>query len=754
MIHAADEVTLQKMIDQIRTDPQLSKYTVYTKNDTEAYFQAHKEYEFGQTLHENYIDSALKSKGVNSQFFPKTDPNVIVDNWLDHWRTQDSRLARQAMTAKLGNEFDQLHTLGQAFTNTSGSRYGVTAKSVESSTQNPYLDYAKTALNISRLSEYPILTSLNRTLENAVSRVWTSVENAWQQANFTPKDLENVNASLEKAGISTAYKGAAEVLLANHTAPKPVLSNFIRSANSILANTFLKTDPLNALNNAIGANVLLSHETVNLIKGIKGRDANLAGELSKLLDINVPGVEDVIKSPSKLIASVMGDFVKGDTELAQFVKANGWVGRIGDMYHSMLEDLTLVGNETESVLGSKIQSAFQKAKQLTDKAAVYSGNQLAEEFNRFVAAGVAKKISDLGVKAGLLDEPTQLSYINTFVNRTQGNILASQRPLVFQGPIGQAIGLFQTYQFNTMQQLFRGIAEGGPKDAAMLLGMQGTMYGLNGLPAFQYINQHIIGTASGNTNHTDAYSTLYGSLGKTVGDWLMYGVPSNLLQTNIYSRGDINPRRITVIPTNPADIVAVSAFGAFAANIKNTISKMAGGGDVWQTILQGIEHNTLSRPLAGLAQTTQAMTSPGNKVFSTRNDGSISFVNDFFSLATLSRLAGGKPLDEALANDEISRSLAYKANDKENLKEVDGAFRTNVIGGQSPTQGVVENYMREFVNAGGRQEDFNKHMLNVMTKVDTPKANEIIRALKGPYGQRMQALMGGSVADFDLAESQ
>ena len=49
--------------------------------------------------------------------------------------------------------------------------------------------------------------------------------------------------------------------------------------------------------------------------------------------------------------------------------------------------------------------------------------------------------------------------------KLKANIIASQRPQMFQGPLGQAIGLFQSYQFNIMQQLLRHVGEGNAKDA-------------------------------------------------------------------------------------------------------------------------------------------------------------------------------------------------------------------------------------------------------------------------------------------------
>jgi hypothetical protein len=157
----------------------------------------------------------------------------------------------------------------------------------------------------------------------------------------------------------------------------------------------------------------------------------------------------------------------------------------------MIDDLTLSGGESPVKLTEKLDAAFQKAKSLADTGEKITGNRMAEEYNRFVAANVADQITQIAIKAGVLGEKEAASYINTFVNRTQGNIMASQRPLIFQGPIGQAVGLFQGFQFNTMQQLFRAVSEGSAKDAAMMLGLQGTLYGLNGLPGFQYINQQI-----------------------------------------------------------------------------------------------------------------------------------------------------------------------------------------------------------------------------------------------------------------------
>ena len=337
----------------------------------------------------------------------------------------------------------------------------------------------------------------------------------------------------------------------------------------------------------------------------------------------------------------------------------------------------------------------------------------------------------------------QLAYINTFVNRVEGNVIASQRPFVFQGPIGQAIGLFQSYQFNLMQQMFRYVAEGTKKDAAMLLGLQGTLFGMNSLPAFQAINLHVIGTMSGNTNHVDAYDAVYGVAGKNLGDLLAYGIPSNLLQTNLYSRGDINPRQLTILPTALSEIPFISAFTKLVGAVKGTATKLGDGANVWQSLLQGIEHNGISRPLAGFAQTLQATTGEGVP-FSTTSKGSIIFSNDLVSLATLSRLAGGRPLTEAIVVDGVFRNNSYAQHDVGKTRELAAAIKASSIQGQELSSDQWDKFAGMYAERGGKQINFNKFMMNEIKSANTSNAEKIIQQLQSPYSQKIQLLMGGS----------
>lgn len=745
MLHAASQKELDSLISKVP-----SQFKTLTDAQSKEFHQAMGDYKYSRTLHENYIDSSLAASGVNTPFYQKTDPNEIAKDFLNHHVNRSAVLARDLVSMKYEKEFTELQRLDEQFTGVSKSKYSNYDAFVEDTTNGPYSSYIKTALNISQTSDTPALKGFNQILDRKFTEAMRTVSSIFSSTK-SPRDLSKLDEYLQEVGANTAYRGSAEEMykLVNHSAPQGALREFVKSANAILSNTLLGLDPMNAVTNTVGHSVLLSAETNSIIRAIKQGDSRVAGKLSELGMTKVPGTEDMILSPTKLIANSIKNFTTAKSDInseaaknSALYKANGWITDHTEQFKQTLDDLTLAGSESSSILSAKLESAFNRVKSFAAIGRKYSGNNLAEEFNRYIAADVMKQITDLGIEAGVITAKEQPAYINTFVNRTQGVTLASQRPLAFQGPVGQAIGLFQTYQFNLMQQLFRYVGEGSSKDAAMLLGMQSTVFGLNGLPAFNYINQSIVGNASDNPGHKDIHSAVYGAAGKDAADWLMYGFPSNILHANMYSRGDINPRQITVIPADLSSIPIVSAGVKFFGNLKETASKIQGGGDVWQSFLQGLEHNSVSRPLAGIAQTLQAAS--GGRAISTSNVGNISGANDLFSLSTLARLSGAKPFDESITNDYVYRIAAYESVDAKRKSALDESIKSTLIVGGEPSSDQIEKFTERFVALGGKQKDFNKHIMKLYKNANTSQANKIASDLNSPFSQSMQTIMGGT----------
>ena len=750
-LYANTQRELDSMIKKIEHEPGL---VIRTKAEAERYYKSIGQFDFDKTLHENFIDGALHRKGISAPYYVATDPQKIASELLAWHTKRASSLVRETVAAKYENVFTELKTLGDAYTNLATSKLGSASlvKYADDVVENPYMDYVRTALSVRNYADYPFWVSANRMLDGKLSQMYARVTETVEGAKSTDELLE-VNKTLRSFG----YKGAAYdegmELLANHTAPKGVVSNFVQKANSLLATVVLRLDHLNAATNAISANILLGAETKSVIRAIERGDALAAGELAKLMKIKVPGTGKLMMAPSKMIAKAMAKFGKDTPELA-FYKKHRFVTSISDQYRWTLDQLTLGGKESVVDLKSKITRVHKALRKAADKGERWTGNRLAEEFNRFVAADVMKQITDVAVKHKVMDSKTALSYINTFVNRTQGNYLAAQRPMMFQGPVGQAIGLFQTYQFNLMQQLLRYVGEGSAKDAMTLMGLQGTIFGMNGLPAFNAINTHLIGTASGNSEHKDLYDTTYGAAGKDAGDWLMYGVASNMMllpdaKVNLYVRGDINPRHVTIVPTNPADVPIYGAYSKFFKNLFATTDQLIKGGDVSSTILRGIEHNGISRPLAGLAQTLQGLDNPNHASYSTSNRGNVIAANDLLSLANMARLVGGKPMGEAIAVDAAFRFRAYAATDNNRRRKLGSAIKNSMIAGRLPTQDEVEDFAESYVKLGGKQTEFNKFMLKRYKEANTSQVNALQRNLNSPFAQSMQTLMGGyELRDF------
>lgn len=756
MIWAKNAVELQALADKVP-----SEFKVIYKTESEDYFKARREYDYNIGVNENYMDAALSRSGAAAPFFPKTDGSQIMDDLLE-WRNREDRyLSKEIVYNKYSPAFDTFTKLGDQYASAATSVAKGSRAAAEGAGTNPFTDQIKTALNVSKANELPIWTPINNLVEKAFGSLANKVNGIWQTAK-TPEELDQINSAFREAGINMVPQDAALNLLANHTADKPVLSNFIRKANGILSTLMLRADPLNAVNNGIGANVLLGAEASSVIRAIKAGNADAVSGLADLAQVQVPGLGNAaqVLSPAKLIAGSYANFwrkIMGNEDANasfDFWKKNGIISDTMSQAREMVDNLALPGGASNSEVKSRMDRATELMKGLGAKAEKYTGNTFAEEMNRFVAADVMKQITDLGIQHGVIDADTQMSMINSFVNRTQGNNLASQRPMLFQGPVGQAIGLFQTYQFNMLQQIFRHVAEGGTKDAGILLALQGSIYGMNGLPAFNAINTYLVGGAAGNVNHRDIVSTTYDAAGKGAADWLLYGLSSNMflhpdLKVNLYSRGDINPRSVTVVPTNIADVPIVGAMSKFYGAVMSTAQKLSNGGDVGTTILQGIEHAGINRPLAGVAQVLEAAVTPSGKSFSTTTKGDIVMQNDLMSIANLSRLAGGKPLDEAIARDALFRIQSYQSSTSKQLQNLGGAVKSTLIAGGNPTQDQVDQFSGEYMKAGGKQENFSKFMHQSMLSANTSQANTIAEKLKSPYSQQMQKIMGGyELGDF------
>ena len=740
MLYATDATSLEKQMAEARAQG----FNVYTPDQSADYYRARGLYDHALSLSENQFDNSLRASGSSAPAFPLTgSPQEMIQDVMQWHANQETGLIKEAVSTKYWREFGIIKEMGKEYDSVSKAQIGFWNK-VTNKADNPYQKYLNLALGEAPKSDYPVWQTLNDFVENVGNKTWNTVSNVWKNSK-SPYDIDQVNGILKQYGVEMPATKAQLEAWTQHPAGNKAVSEFIQTQNAVLSSLTLRLDPINSLNNAISSPILTLTEAGSWVRSMYAGNEELAGELAKMMTVATPGTGDLVRSPAKLMAKAYANYWgEGSKELLQKYKNLNVVTDMTDQLKNLMETATITGTETAEELASRRLKMVEMGKKLVGAGEKWTGNKMAEEMNRFVSANIADQITSPLVARGLMDEKTAGVYINTFVNRTQGNIIAAQRPQMFQGPVGQAIGLFQSYQFNFMQQLMRYVGEGSKKDAMMLMAMQGSIFGMNGLPAFQAINQHIIGTASGNTKHKDAYTSINNAVGKDAGDWITYGLASNMLwdkdiKINLYSRGDISPRQLTVVPTSFDQVPIFAAHAKVYSALKGSVSNMQNGGDVWNSMLGGIEQQGVSRPLAGFARVARGFANDGVS-YSASGKGNIISANELYSFANLARLSGAKPFDEAIAQDAMFRIQAYQSKDSAARTSLGAAVKTVLQGGGQPTPEQYTTFMEKYVKMGGKQEEFAKWYVSQAKAATTPQVNKL---LTGNHSEYMQSIMGG-----------
>lgn len=737
MITARTPEELQRLANQVKADhPNLQ---VIFKGDTEDYYKAKGDYDFASGLNSPTIDPLLRKQGKLGDFLPTLEPQAVVEEFIRFIGNREDNLVRNAVQVKYGQTFSELRYLSSQYTKLGESKFSFLDKLAKKGVRDPFGDYARTALDISKRAEFTLWHEANEFVDALGTRAYQAVERTWLDAKEGKTDWIEANRVLEKMNLGAPFKDQAGYLEAQAGSDRSLIKIAVAKGNMLLANVALRLDAANSLLNVISAPILIGTE-VSSIRRSLAKDPELLARFEDQLSV---AGENGLKIPSttKLLYSAVANFWSPSKRdlIARYTD----IGAVRDdvsKFHDMMEDLSLVPNMNSAKWAKKVD-------EWTEKGATLTGNNGTELFTRFVAADVMRQITQPVVDAGKMSIKEQNSFISIFVNRAQGNYIASQRPIMFQGVIGAAIGLFQTYQFNMFQQLFRHIENRDGRTLAVAAGLQSSIFGLNGLPMFDAINTHLIGTANINEGHHDIYSMAVRATGKEMGDAALYGVASAFpLFTDkmpaLYTRGDLNPRHLTIVPTSFADIPIVQAGTRLASSIWGIGNNIMQGGELGNALLHGLEHNGVSRPLAGLAQVISGE--------STTSKGSLIAANgDFMSVTTAARLLGAKPMDESVAMNHRFRLRAYEAADKERLEELGVVIKQKIRDGGLTEEDILD-FGSRYAAAGGRIQNYGAALQRWMKSANQSEVNTLMRAHGSQYGQRLLEVMGGDPLE-DLA---
>ncbi len=760
MLTAKSESALLEKIAAIEAHPETAgKFDFHFKGQSADYFKMKGDYDYARGMNDNVVDSTMRRRGMLGELegnlgLSKKNVEEYVQDHIEWNNRMDAKLVRDMVEARYVKSFQQLSFLGEQHELAGGSTFGGGAKWFNSAVDNPYADMMKVALNISNKANYPLWSLANEFTERTASSAFGTVSKLGE-AMFNSggknldKHVEGINKTLDDMGIGKTYTAGMYAMHGDLIAQRPLLQASIQRAQSIFSGLTLGTDVMNAFNNAIG-NVMLTGELHSLVQGMKSSNPAIAG---KLAGVTIPGTTDSLMAPAKLIGSSISRYWKGGDVFDEASKT--WVHKTGQELLQEYVDHGIVADEVQQLrslqegFASNLNPTLQYLSEMTDKGLdlgrKLSGNKFAERFSRFLAADSARQLTDHGLAQGLLSNGAEAStYWATTANRAQGVIISAQRPVAFQGPIGSAIGLFMSYQVNMMQQFARYAGTGQLGAAGVAMGTQVSLYGLQGLPAFNAINTHLIGNAGGNLDHKDMYSSIKSDMGNEVGDWLLYGAGSNALglfhpdlKFNLYSRGDINPRQLTVLPTSIAETPIYKATLGTMTNFVDMVQNMSGGAGVRDSLLHAMEHNGLSRPISGLAAVLQGKETDSSGKLLAAVD------NSFLSIAV--KLAGGKELDSAQANDALYRMGAYQAHDAAAKKEI--AQELRIADGHGADEEQLAGFQRGYVKAGGKLDGFNQWAIKQYRFATVPQANLFARQQQNSQSRNMQSIMGSHLLD-------
>lgn len=745
MITAKDSSQLRSLMASIDRNA----YDVYDKTDVKNFFEAKGAYNYQQAFNDRRVSSALRKEGKLGDFFPETRAELVLDDYGRFHMNQQDALVNQAVQTQYAELFGQLKFLSDEYTRADKSIARGKIGTLLRRTEDPFGDIIKTALDFQKMGEFPLLDSLNEFVDIAGRKAYSVASQLWRRADAGLISYEEANRIGERFGLSgvggNIYKNVHQYMEANALPDKNLIAITAAKMNRAMATLGLRLDFANSLVNILSTPIMLGMEHT-AIKNIAKKDPEVAGKLAELYSTAAPGTQLKVPSYSKMLFNAVGNYFKDSGELMARYKPIAGLDDMLQEHRLMLDEMAYKPWEAASALSERVDKWVETASK-------YTGNTFSEKFTRFVSADIMRQQTDVLEAAGMMTRQEANAYISTFVNRVQGNYVQSQRPLLFQGTTGRAVSLFQTYMFNVAQQLLRHVGDKNTKAILTFGALQSSIYGLQGLPYFEAVNTTLIAGMDSNPERKDAYSELT-KANDDIGKWLLYGTASAFPLMDgkgpaLYTRGDLNPRTLIGLPTSLSDIPAISGASQLVSTIYGMTKNIAKGADVENSVMLALEHQGLSRPLAGFAQlyTGRTTTSKGSLVSAANDLNVTAEMSGLFPgvspVDAAIRLAGAKPLDTSIAINQMYRNAQYKLEDQARIERLGIAVKTRLYNNQVPTDEEMHQFMESYVSSGGTQQQFSKAMQRWMRDANSSVVNQTTQKLGDRYSQRIQVLLGG-----------
>lgn len=320
-------------------------------------------------------------------------------------------------------------------------------------------------------------------------------------------------------------------------------------------------------------------------------------------------------------------------------------------------------------------------------------------------------------------------FAQKFANDVIGDYRPVNRPQVFQGAVGMPLGLFQTYMWNYYQRMFNYIENKDLRSIAVQYGMQASVFGAQSVPGFDQFTEYFASAQDGEVNVIDGLRNRFGN---EAADLILYGSLSNIPKLfgqdgiSLYSRGDVNVRRLPVLSGDPRDIPFIS----FAQNtynlINGTIDQFTEAGQFSrQQQLELIGTYSQNRPIRMLAEIAAGV--------SVDRRGQVISDDVRSGLSIASRLTGLRPMLETKQLEAYSRLRGVEAS-RGHKRLITRRGIRSAIRGNSFDSELIEESLMNYIQQGGQPQNFRAFLRDqfsaAMTNRTAAKMEEAYRGGK------------------------
>ncbi len=577
-----------------------------------------------------------------------------------------------------------------------------------------------TILGNSNLNEYSSWRQVNQSFETGLSATMTKVGQIFNEAvrpllpsfrsakreieagDLARMDYETLSKKMEAVGAVNPWANfddeAAKIFgLAKLTDSKDTSKRVIYASNALAATIALRVGELaqpivNAMSLPILTGLAAAHDMPATFMGIARGSAKVGG-----VQVMYEGARAMHDPGFDKLRKLWGELGYFDPHISE---ANNTLKLARSFDRGAI---TQVEKALDSNLVRILSKPADWSESLVRAQTMHTGAVLAKR--------LYPELDDTGITI----------FARDFMDRAVGNYHSAQRPVFFQGTMGVAMGLFQTYMLTLGQSVYRHLEMKNYKALGTAALTQVGIFGGASMPGFNQISEGI-GTHFSD-NNIDLTTGTYRAIGDKAADALLYGLPSSMGPA-FYTRGEVAPRVPNPLVGGLQSMVGVNFVMQTADMVSHVADSLkADNPNMARTLGEALSMQSMSRPLARMSEVAT-----GYSV--TRKGNSVSVPEDVWTpVGVMSRILSTRPLEEAKVRQAMHLNTLYGAADHDGRQQVEIKLKT-AIRSDSLTDAKISSMAEEYMRKGGTAQGWRSAVNTALGQTNMTGRESLAHKLK------------------------